>query len=78
MLGCILLVGRDYEMAAGNGKSVYRGGVQRAPALCNEFRRLNLIFWFPCYRSVPLPYNAVSIGTMLDVTHYMLQVGRGY
>lgn len=22
-----------------------------------------------------LPYNAVSIGTMLDVTHYMQQVG---
>lgn len=50
------------------------GGVQKAPALCNEFRRLNLIFWFSRYR-VSLPYNAVSIGTMLDVTHYMQQVG---
>lgn len=59
-------------MAAGKGKTMYRGGFQRAPALCNEFRRLN--FLVSVLPSVSLPYNAVSIGTMLGVTHYMQQV----
>lgn len=40
---CILLLGRDCEMVAGKGETMYLGDVQRAPVLCSELRRLNLI-----------------------------------
>lgn len=40
---CVLLLDRGCEMVAGKGETMYLGDVQRAPVLCSELRRLNLI-----------------------------------